>query len=86
MTSGKTGVAEHVEHFRWRVLQDALAEATATYWERRAAAFAIVGNALCDQVAQNCRNHAWLLRDIGLDGEAQQLIAQVLAEHNREVA
>jgi len=29
----------YVEHFRQRVLQDALAEASASYWERRAQAF-----------------------------------------------
>ena len=29
----------HVQHFRARVLQDALTEATAAYWERRAAMF-----------------------------------------------
>lgn len=29
----------YVEHFRWRVLQDALNEATSLYWRRRAAAF-----------------------------------------------
>lgn len=32
-------LAEHVEHFRARVLQDALYEATAYYWRRRAEAF-----------------------------------------------
>lgn len=32
-------LADHVEHFRRRVLQDALNEATAAYWHRRAAAF-----------------------------------------------
>jgi hypothetical protein len=30
---------EYVEHFRGRVVQDALAEATAVYWRRRAEAF-----------------------------------------------
>lgn len=30
---------EHVEHFQNRVMQDALAEATAAYWERRAEVF-----------------------------------------------
>jgi hypothetical protein len=29
-------LAEHVEHFRSRVLSDALNEATAAYWRRRA--------------------------------------------------
>ena len=32
-------LAEHLEHFRLRVLQDALTEATAAYWKRRAQAF-----------------------------------------------
>ncbi len=31
---------DYVEHFRERVLQDALSEATTAYWERRAEAFA----------------------------------------------
>jgi len=30
---------EHIDHFQRRVIQDALADATATYWERRAATF-----------------------------------------------
>lgn len=33
------GLVDHVEHFRHRVVQDALADATAIYWCRRAAAF-----------------------------------------------
>lgn len=33
------GLALDVEHFRARVLQDALNEATAAYWRRRAEAF-----------------------------------------------
>ena len=32
-------LADHLEHFRGRVLQDALTEATAAYWERRAQVF-----------------------------------------------
>jgi hypothetical protein len=32
-------VLDHVEHFRARVVQDALAEATAGYWRRRAVTF-----------------------------------------------
>ena len=32
-------LARHVEHFRARVVQDALAEADAAYWLRRADAF-----------------------------------------------
>lgn len=34
-----TDLAQYVEHFRARVLQDALNEATASYWIRRAEAF-----------------------------------------------
>ena len=30
------GLADYVEHFRQRVLQDALTEGTAAYWEHRA--------------------------------------------------
>lgn len=29
-------LADYLDHFRWRVLQDGLAEATATYWLKRA--------------------------------------------------
>ncbi len=32
-------LAEHVEHFRRRVVQDALSEATSAYWCRRAEMF-----------------------------------------------
>lgn len=55
-----TDLAEHVEHFRMRVLQDALAEATAAYWLRRAEQFAAVGTPACDETAQACRNRASL--------------------------
>lgn len=51
----------YVSHFRARVLQDALAEATTAYWTRRAETFAGVGNATCDEIAQACRNQARFL-------------------------
>lgn len=51
-------VAAYVEHFRFRVLQDAMAEGTATYWRRRAEQFAAVGNGRCDDIAAACRNRA----------------------------
>ncbi len=35
----RLSLAEHVEHFRERVLADALAEATSIYWNRRAESF-----------------------------------------------
>lgn len=47
---------EYVEHFRRRVLQDALAEATAAYWRRRAMAFAQVGTPAADEIARACYN------------------------------
>jgi hypothetical protein len=37
--SAQSSVAESVEHFRQRVMQDALSEATAAYWRRRAEVF-----------------------------------------------
>ena len=37
--SAYDGLADYVEHFRERVLQDALNEATASYWARRAEMF-----------------------------------------------
>lgn len=37
--SALPALIEHVEHFRKRVVQDALAQATATYWHRRADQF-----------------------------------------------
>lgn len=53
-----TGLAENIEHFRARILQDALTEATAAYWRNRAADFAAVGTPECDQVALACENRA----------------------------
>ena len=62
------------EHFRQRVLQDALTEATAQYWERRATQFANVGTPNCNMIAENCRNHAWLLRDQAPEPISQDVI------------
>lgn len=55
-----TDLAEYVQHFRGRVLQDALNEATAAYWTKRAQQFEAVGNERCDEIAQACRNRAAL--------------------------
>lgn len=63
--------AKFVEHFRARVLQDALAEALPAYWLRRAETFAAVGNARCDEIAQACRNHAAFLVDNPMIPEAE---------------
>lgn len=78
MSRTATPLDQHLAHFQWRVLQDALCEATADYWERRAHTFAAVGNARCDEIAQACRNKAQLLRDAGLDQDTQDLIHDVL--------
>lgn len=58
MVSRVPDLTEFVEHFRKRVLQDALAEATSSYWLRRAQAFDRVGNDECRAIAQACRNAA----------------------------
>ena len=64
----------NIEHFRQRVLQDALTEATAQYWERRATQFTQVGTPDCDMIAENCRNHARLLRDQAPEPISQDII------------
>ena len=70
-------LAAHVENFTRRVMQDALAEATAAYWLRRADTFAAVGNARCDEIALACRRHATLipLDDAGLVAAALEEVA-----------
>lgn len=57
---GPLALADYVDHFRARVLQDAIAEATASYWLRRAATFDAVGTQSCESIAQACRNAASL--------------------------
>jgi hypothetical protein len=49
---------DYVRHFRERVMQDALTEATAHYWRRRAATFDAVGTPDCDEIAKACRARA----------------------------
>lgn len=75
-----TALDDYIANFQRRVLQDALLEATATYWRRRADTFAAVGNPRCDEVAQACRNHAELVRMVGLDAEAEALIAREITQ------
>jgi len=74
---------DHLEQFRWRVLQDAPQEATATYWERRAETFEAVGNDRCDTIARNCRFHAQLLRENGLDTQATAVITEIMRERGQ---
>jgi hypothetical protein len=42
-------------------VQQAITEATADYWRRRAQDFEQIGNPRCAPIAENCRNHARLL-------------------------
>ena len=57
-------VATHVDHFQHRVIVDALNEATAAYWRRRAAQFRGVGNERCDLIARNCEHRATLAEEM----------------------
>src|SRR5512144_893843 len=51
-------VDHYLDHFRTRVLQDAIASASASTMRRRAEAFAGGGTGECDQIAQALRNAA----------------------------
>lgn len=53
-------LVDHVDRFAELVVQDALNEATAVYWRRRAEQFAAVGTPRCDEIARACRNAATL--------------------------
>ena len=53
-------LVEDVEHFRRRVLEDALNEACSAYWLRRADDFNVVGTPDCDEIATACRHRAEL--------------------------
>lgn len=64
-------LADYVDNFRRRVLQDALSEATSAYWAKRAEAFAAVGTPACEEIAQACRNRAAIAL---LDGETPDRI------------
>jgi len=66
----------YVEHFRTRLLQDAIAAALPSTWRRRAEDFDRVGNQRCTDVATACRRHADLLERSGL---APDLLAELAA-------
>ena len=53
-------LVEDAEHFRRRVLEDALNEACSTYWLRRADDFNVVGTPEADEIAEACRHRAEL--------------------------
>lgn len=68
----------YLDHFRVRVVQDALSEALPAYWRRRAEVFAAVGNPGCDEVAVACRRHSDLLAEDPVD--LSDVIAAELAK------
>lgn len=71
---------EYVEHFRARVLQDALNEALPHYWMRRAEQFAAVGTPTCDEIASACRAKAEFLRlypVVGIEPDVWQALREV---------
>ena len=62
-----------------RFIQQTLAEALPVTWLRRAEQFEQVGTPAADEMARNCRRHAWLLASDGLpDGYAAE-VADLLA-------
>jgi len=68
-------LADYTEHFRTRVLADALQEAMSNYWLRRAHVFTEVGTEGCDEIARACRNKAALA--LGGDGIPNAVICHV---------
>ncbi|HEY3530388.1 MAG TPA: hypothetical protein VGK78_14675 [Nocardioides sp.] len=58
--SGGQALVQDIAHFRLRVLQEALDNASRSYWLRRAAEFDGVGTPTADATAQACRNRATL--------------------------
>jgi hypothetical protein len=70
LSTRPTRLHDHLTHFRRRVIEDALLEATTAYWRRRADDFAAVGTPTADATALACRRHAELLTDLGPDARA----------------
>lgn len=68
----------HLTHFRRRVIEDALLEATSMYWLRRAETFLTVGTPTADATAVACQRHAQLLTDLGLDQHATAVLDDIL--------
>lgn len=63
-----------------RLLLDALNEATAAYWRKRAEDFAALGGPSCDEIAEACRNRARVCEMGGDSAEYAALIREVLAD------
>lgn len=73
-------LTEHVEHFRLRVIQDALAEATAAYWHRRAQTFEDARSRPGDYAGEATPEHI-AARDAELTGIAQACRARAALAH-----
>lgn len=71
--------AEYIAHFQRRVVQDAIAEALPSYWERRAETFANVGTANCDEIARACLNAAAFYRMYPLFSEVDLEVSKDVA-------
>ena len=50
------------EQMRERAIKEAIKDAMGETWDRRAQMFEFVGTPEADLIAENCRNHARLLR------------------------
>jgi hypothetical protein len=75
--SGPGALADAVAHFRRRVLQDALNEACASYWLKRAEDFERVGTPECAEVGRACRHRAELSLIGGTWPEVDDVLSEV---------
>lgn len=75
MAAVKRAAAGGLEHFRYRVLQDALAEALPAYWQRRAVSLQAVGTEQAAAAALACQRHAWLLER---EGAPEHMLRELL--------
>jgi hypothetical protein len=72
--------AQVVEQAAVRAIREALLEATAAHWRRRAAQFRAVGTPECDEIAQACENRARVSLFGGDLAEIGATLNDVLAE------
>lgn len=80
MAAVKRAATGDLDHFRYRVLQDALAETLPAYWQRRAVALQAVGTDQAAGAALACRRHAWLLAREGVPEHMLRELLQALEE------
>lgn len=69
-----------IDHFRCRVLQNALTEALPAYWRRRAATLQAVGTEGASAASLACRRHAWLLEREGVPEHMLHELLQALED------